>query len=62
VAYYYVRYGSVLAFLSDRQNGFVKRISADGRLRQVYPDDELLMQNVEDNEATCDILYSESSP
>jgi tetratricopeptide (TPR) repeat protein len=63
VAYYYIRYGSVLAFLSDRQNGYCeKNFEFMTRLRQVYPDDELLIQNVEDNEATCRILYSDNNP
>ena len=63
VAYYYIRYGSVLAYLSDRQNGYCeKNIEFMTRLRQMYPDDELLIQNVEDNEATCRILYSENNP
>jgi len=63
VAYYYIRYGSVLAYLSDRQNGYCeKNVQFMQRLRQQYPDDELLMSNVEDNEATCRILYSETTP
>ena len=63
VAYYYIRYGSVLAYLSDRNNGYCeKNAELMTRLRQSYPDDLLLMQNVEDNEATCRILYSETTP
>jgi tetratricopeptide (TPR) repeat protein len=59
VAYYYIRYGSVLAFLSDVENGYCnKTVTLMARLRQLYPDDELLMSNAEDNEATCRILYS----
>lgn len=63
VAYYYIRYGSVLAYLSDRQNGYCeKNIEFMTRLRQLYPDDELLISNAEDNEATCRILYSDNNP
>jgi len=63
VAYYYIRYGSVLAFLSDTENGYCdKVVTLMARLRQDFPDDELLMQNAEDNEATCTILYSNPSP
>jgi hypothetical protein len=32
------------------------------RLRVVFPDDPLLMQNVEDNEATCRSLMGIPSP
>jgi tetratricopeptide (TPR) repeat protein len=63
VAYYYIRYGSVLAFLSDVENGYCnKTIALMSRLRQNFTGDELLLQNIEDNEATCQILYSNPSP
>jgi tetratricopeptide (TPR) repeat protein len=63
VAYYYIRYGSVLAYLSDAQNGFCdKNIELMARLRENFSDDALLISNVEDNEATCRILFSGSSP
>ena len=63
VAYYYIRYGSVLAFLSDEENGFCDKVDTFMELlRQTFPDDPLLMQNAEDNQATCQILYSNPGP
>jgi tetratricopeptide (TPR) repeat protein len=54
VAYYYIRYGSVLAFLSDSRNGYCeKALVLMEKLRQTFPNEEVLMQNVADNEATC---------
>ena len=63
VAYYYIRYGSVLAFLSDAENGYcAKVVTLMAMLRQNFSDDSLLLSNIEDNEATCSILYSNPSP
>jgi tetratricopeptide (TPR) repeat protein len=63
VAYYYVRYGSVLAYLSSTENGYCERSQElMNELRAVYPDDPLLIQNVEDNEATCHLLMGATSP
>jgi tetratricopeptide (TPR) repeat protein len=63
VAYYYVRYGSVLAYLSTPENGYCSHsLELMTQLRLVYPDDPLLMQNVEDNEATCRSLMGTPSP
>ena len=54
VAYYYVRYGSVLAYLSTPDNGYCPySLQLMTQLRLTYPDDPVLMQNVADNEATC---------
>ncbi|OGO25615.1 MAG: hypothetical protein A2136_11175 [Chloroflexi bacterium RBG_16_54_11] len=63
VAYYYVRYGSVLAYLSTPENGYCQHsLELMTQLRLTYPDDPLLMQNVEDNEATCRSLMGTPSP
>jgi tetratricopeptide (TPR) repeat protein len=63
VAYYYVRYGSVLAYLSSPENGYCTHsLELMTQLRLTYPEDALLMQNVEDNEATCHSLMSTPSP
>jgi tetratricopeptide (TPR) repeat protein len=63
VAYYYVRYGSVLAYLSTPENGYCSHsLELMTQLRLTYPDDPVLMQNVEDNEATCRSLMSTPSP
>lgn len=63
VAYYYIRYGSVLAYLSDAQNGYCeKNLELMQKLRQTFPEDKILIQNVEDNEATCRILFPNNQP
>ncbi len=62
IAYYYVRYGSVLAFLSTPDNGYCSHsLELMTQLRLIYPDDPVLMQNVADNEATCRSLMSTPS-
>jgi tetratricopeptide (TPR) repeat protein len=63
VAYYYVRYGSVLAYLSTPTNGYCSHsLELMTQLRLTYPDDPVLMKNVEDNEATCRSLMGTPSP
>ncbi|MBN2149372.1 MAG: hypothetical protein JW726_18435 [Anaerolineales bacterium] len=63
VAYYYVRYGSVLGYLHDPGSGYCERsLELMSELRQTFPDDPLLLQNIEDNEATCNSLLGDSSP
>jgi tetratricopeptide (TPR) repeat protein len=62
IAYYYVRYGSVLAYLSTADNGYCSHsFELMTQLRLTFPDDPILMQNVEDNEATCHNLWGGSS-
>jgi len=59
IAYYYVRYGSVLAYLSTPENGYCSHsLELMTQLRLTYPGDPVLIQNVEDNEATCRSLMS----
>jgi tetratricopeptide (TPR) repeat protein len=63
IAYYYVRYGSVLAYLSTPDNGYCSHsLELMTQLRLTYPDDPVLMTNVEDNEATCRSLMGTPSP
>ena len=63
IAYYYVRYGSVLAYLYDPANDYCTHsLELMQLLRTTYPDDPLLMKNVEDNEATCYDLMDTSAP
>ncbi len=63
VAYYYVRYGSVLAYLSTPENGYCTHsLELMTQLRLAFPDDPVLMQNVEDNEATCRSLMGTTAP
>ena len=62
VAYYYVRYGSVLAYLSTPDNGYCSHsFELMTQLRLTYPDDPVLMQNVADNETTCRSLMGTPS-
>jgi tetratricopeptide (TPR) repeat protein len=62
IAYYYVRYGSVLAYLSTADNGYCSHsLELMTQLRLTFPDDPVLMQNVADNEATCRSLMSTPS-
>ena len=54
VAYYYIRYGSVLAFLSEPENDYCERgLVLMETLRQTFPEEEVLMQNAADNEEPC---------
>jgi hypothetical protein len=63
VAYYYIRYGSVLAYLSDEENQYCgKSLELMGRLRAVYGEDTLLMDNVAEVEGTCALLTGTSNP
>jgi hypothetical protein len=62
VAYYYVRYGSVLAAFRTEDSGYCSHsLELMTQLRLTYPDDPVLMQNVADNEATCRALMSTPS-
>jgi hypothetical protein len=57
VAYYYIRYGSVLAYLSDAENQYCdKSYELMDQLRALYSDDTLLMDNVTEVEDTCQML------
>ena len=63
VAYYYVRYGSVLAYLNSPENNYCTHsLELMTQLRLAFPDDPVLMKNVEDNEATCRSLMSTPAP
>jgi len=62
VAYYYARYGSVLAALSrPGQNYCPHALEILGRLEDVYGEDPTLMSIVAENEAICSLLI-ESNP
>ena len=61
VAYYYARYGSVLAALSrPGQNYCPHALEVLDRLAEVYGDDPTLMGIVAENEAICDLLEDTS--
>lgn len=54
VAYYYVEYGTVLAFLSRaNQNYCPEALPVLQEVRQAYPDDPTLMEIVTDSEGIC---------
>lgn len=61
VAYYYVEYGTVLAFLSrPNQNFCPEARQVLNQVKAAYPDDAVLMSIVADSEGICNRL--ESSP
>jgi len=63
VAYYYVEYGTVLAFLSrPTQNYCPEARQVLQEVREAYPDDPILMSIVEDSEGICTALEANSAP
>jgi tetratricopeptide (TPR) repeat protein len=57
VAYYYVEYGTVLAFLSrESENYCTEARQILNQVRAAYPDDSILMSIVADSEGICDRL------
>jgi tetratricopeptide (TPR) repeat protein len=63
VAYYYARYGSVLAALSrPEQNYCQEALEVMAELKEVYSDDLTLMSIVADNEAICYLLEATPEP
>ncbi len=63
VAYYYARYGSVLAALSrPGQNYCPKAVEILNDLERAYGGDPTLMSIVAENEAICNLLESTPSP
>jgi tetratricopeptide (TPR) repeat protein len=62
VAYYYVEYGTNLAFLSRASENYCpEAMEVLGEVRAAYPDDPALMGIVEDSEGICRRLQSPSS-
>ncbi len=63
VAYYYARYGSVLAALSRPGANFCPdAMEVLSKVREAYPDDVLLMGIVEENEAICRLIEETPVP
>ena len=63
VAYYYARYGSVLAALSRPEENYCQEaLEVMAELKIAYGDDLTLMSIVTDNEAICYLLEATPSP
>lgn len=63
VAYYYIRYGSVLAQLHKAGDQNCERsLELMVKLRAAFPDDPILLQNIEDNEVACRALLEKEAP
>ena len=63
VAYYYVEYGTNLAFLSrPNENYCPEAMEVLREVRETYPDDPTLMSIVEDSEGICRRLQGGSVP
>ena len=63
VAYYYARYGSVLAALSrPEENYCAEALEILAELRAVYGSDPILMSIVAENETICYLLEETPSP
>ena len=63
VAYYYVRYGSVLAALSrPGANYCPDAMEVLSHVREAYPDDAILMAIVQENEAICRLISETPAP
>lgn len=63
VAYYYARYGSVLAALSrPGANLCPDALEVLAHVREAYPDDNVLMAIVEENEAICRLISETPAP
>ncbi|MBN1148319.1 MAG: tetratricopeptide repeat protein [Anaerolineales bacterium] len=63
VAYYYVEYGTNLAFLSrPNENYCPEALDVLQEVREAYPDDPTLMSIVEDSEGICRRLQGGSVP
>jgi tetratricopeptide (TPR) repeat protein len=63
VAYYYVEYGTNLAFLSRANENYCPQARAVlSKVREAYPDDPTLMGIVEDSEGICRRLDAGQAP
>ena len=63
VAYYYARYGSVLAALSrPGANYCPDALQVLSHVREAYPDDGVLMSIVQENEAICRLIQVTPEP
>ena len=63
VAYYFARYGSVLAALSRPEENYCPEArDVMAELKAVYGDDPILMSIVAENESICYLLEETSGP
>lgn len=63
VGYYYIRYGSVLAYLSNKKDGnCAKNLALMEKLQATFPEDIDLMSNAQTNIDTCNKLMGTPVP
>jgi len=63
VGYYYIRYGSVLAYLRQGNDGSCeKSLDLMAKLRAAFPDDVDLLSNIQTNEELCNSLSGTPVP
>ncbi len=63
IGYYYIRYGSVLAYLSNKQDGnCAKSMALMAKLRATFPGDIDMLSNIQTNEDLCNKLTGTPVP
>jgi tetratricopeptide (TPR) repeat protein len=63
VGYYYIRYGSVLAYLRQEGDGSCeKSMALMAKLREAFPNDVDLLSNIQTNEELCNSLTGTPVP
>jgi tetratricopeptide (TPR) repeat protein len=63
IGYYYIRYGSVLAYLSNKKDGNCDKSRAlMEKLRAKFPDDVDLLSNIQENIDLCNRLMGTPVP
>jgi tetratricopeptide (TPR) repeat protein len=63
VGYYYIRYGSVLAYLRQADDGSCeKSMALMAKLREAFPNDVDMLSNIQTNEELCSSLMGTPVP
>ena len=63
IGYYYIRYGSVLAYLRQAgDDSCEKSMALMAKLRATFPDDVDLLSNIQTNEDLCKSFISTPVP
>ena len=63
IGYYYIRYGSVLAYLRQEGDGSCeKSMALMAKLRGAFPNDVDLLSNIQTNEELCNSLIGTPVP